>query len=540
MGNKMTESQRLARLKYLPWEHTPEDILSSEHQQRLARCRELSAATIAEAVYIADGAHIHTERLIIGARTIISADVLLRGDIAFGCDCSVNPYACLSGKIVCGDGVRIASGVNIVGFNHGFENSEVPMYKLPSTTKGIKIGDDVWLGANAVILDGAEIGNGVIVAAGAVVRGSIPDFAIVGGVPAKVIKYRGPTIAVSHRRELEKNLVRFGEKIAVQWPDVLAANKINGTYLSFDASGERNPSLRHTCDAIEIASSFSGLDTLDNIEGIKKMLIESQNPQSGFFMPDPTTPQRDDSTLLYNILSVGYALECLGAQPTHPFRVVDLSASELVTWLESLPWRDNPWGAGATIDTLGTSLYFNARYFADSTWKERDLSAVLFGWLTMKNSRDSGLWSTANQDKNGRLMSVNGFYRLTRGTYAQFGVPIPRPEQAINSVMSNYYGHNKFSTDGFNACNLLDTLHPLQLCLAQSDHRRAEAETIAEDILQRSTMLWVEGRGLPFAAHQQPGLQGTEMWLSIIALASHFLKLEGEFPFQPKGIHRFG
>lgn len=58
--------------------------------------------------------------------------------------------------------------------------------ELPRTT----IGHDVWIGANAIILDGLNIGNGAIVAAGAVVVKDVPAFSIVGGVPAKIIRYR--------------------------------------------------------------------------------------------------------------------------------------------------------------------------------------------------------------------------------------------------------------------------------------------------------------------------------------------------------------
>lgn len=58
--------------------------------------------------------------------------------------------------------------------------------ELPRTT----IGSDVWIGAGAIVLDGVDIGHGAIVAAGAVVRESVPPYAIVGGVPAKVIRYR--------------------------------------------------------------------------------------------------------------------------------------------------------------------------------------------------------------------------------------------------------------------------------------------------------------------------------------------------------------
>jgi len=53
-----------------------------------------------------------------------------------------------------------------------------------------EIGNDVWIGANALIMDGVKIGNGAIVAAGAVVTKDVPDYAVVGGVPAKIIKHR--------------------------------------------------------------------------------------------------------------------------------------------------------------------------------------------------------------------------------------------------------------------------------------------------------------------------------------------------------------
>lgn len=54
----------------------------------------------------------------------------------------------------------------------------------------IKIGNDVWIGANAIVLDGIKIGDGVIIAAGSVVTKDVPAYAIVGGIPAKIIRYR--------------------------------------------------------------------------------------------------------------------------------------------------------------------------------------------------------------------------------------------------------------------------------------------------------------------------------------------------------------
>lgn len=63
-----------------------------------------------------------------------------------------------------------------------------PIDELPRTT----VGNDVWIGARAIILDGVCIGDGAIIAAGAVVTRDVPPYAIVGGVPAKIIKYRLP------------------------------------------------------------------------------------------------------------------------------------------------------------------------------------------------------------------------------------------------------------------------------------------------------------------------------------------------------------
>ncbi|WP_221091962.1 CatB-related O-acetyltransferase, partial [Providencia rettgeri] len=65
------------------------------------------------------------------------------------------------------------------------------------------IGNDVWIGANALILDGIKIGNGAIIAAGAVVTKSVPDYAIVGGVPAKIIKFRYSEHEINNLNKLQ-------------------------------------------------------------------------------------------------------------------------------------------------------------------------------------------------------------------------------------------------------------------------------------------------------------------------------------------------
>ena len=74
--------------------------------------------------------------------------------------------------------------------NHNFELLNTPIRMQGHSIKNISIDDDVWIGANAVILGGVNIGRGAIVAAGSVVSKDVPPHTVVGGVPARTIKMR--------------------------------------------------------------------------------------------------------------------------------------------------------------------------------------------------------------------------------------------------------------------------------------------------------------------------------------------------------------
>jgi maltose O-acetyltransferase len=89
-----------------------------------------------------------------------------------------------------GNNVIMGPDVKIFTRNHKYDSVDIPIQFQGHTEEKVTIGNDVWLGANVIITPGVNIGNHVIVAAGSVVTKDIPDFAIVGGVPAKVIKYR--------------------------------------------------------------------------------------------------------------------------------------------------------------------------------------------------------------------------------------------------------------------------------------------------------------------------------------------------------------
>ncbi len=95
-----------------------------------------------------------------------------------------------AGSITIGNYVHTGTNVVMLGFNHGFYTKEIPTKEQDYMDAPIVVGDDVWIGTGAIILAGVTIGKGAIVAAGAVVNRDVPEYAIVGGVPAKVLKYR--------------------------------------------------------------------------------------------------------------------------------------------------------------------------------------------------------------------------------------------------------------------------------------------------------------------------------------------------------------
>lgn len=99
-------------------------------------------------------------------------------------------YGC-AGGIEIGDDVIVGNFVSMHSENHNFSDTQIPIRLQGVNHKGIKIGNDCWIGAKVTILDGSVIGNGCVIAAGAVVTGKqFPDNVIIGGVPAKIIGSR--------------------------------------------------------------------------------------------------------------------------------------------------------------------------------------------------------------------------------------------------------------------------------------------------------------------------------------------------------------
>ena len=112
--------------------------------------------------------------------------------IRCGKNVSINSGAVIDGRgeIEIGDYTMIGPNVCIASSDHQYLNTNQPMCMQGHKNAPVKISEDVWVGANATILSGITIGQGSIVAAGAVVTKDVPPYAIVAGIPAKVIKHR--------------------------------------------------------------------------------------------------------------------------------------------------------------------------------------------------------------------------------------------------------------------------------------------------------------------------------------------------------------
>lgn len=548
-------SARDLRFGYLPWEFwrtaDPAEIeVQLGWQADLASKAE---AVFGQQVFVSRLAAVFCHRLELGDRCFIGAFAYLTDDVRAGPHCSMNPFSVVRGKVKLGAGVRIGAHSSILGFDHGFDLDR-PVYEQALTSRGITIGDDVWIGSHVVILDGANIGDHVVIGAGSVVTGDVPSYAIVAGNPARFVRDRrhrsakpvrataadgdATRLKAVERHELSGLLAQFGARARKEWPSILDRAWDGSAFYNLPGGGATQ---RAWCDAIEIAACFDSVPTQRTRDRLVERLGSVQDPVTGLFPEDPNRYDRnalqnlDDGGALYNVMAVCYALETLGAKPSHPIHVAHaLDASTLVHRLAALDWDKQAWSAGHWVDCVATAFYLNMKHFQLSAPLE-----TLFGWLALNVDRLSGLWGKPTPEQR-RLQPVNGFYRLTRGSYAQFGVNVPRPVDAIDSVLAHSRDTGFFRGDCGDACNVLDVVHPLWLCLRESDHRRGEAERWVADQLHRIVTRWQPGEGFSFELETEhpASLQGTEMWLAIMWLAADLIGVSAALGYRPRGVHR--
>jgi acetyltransferase-like isoleucine patch superfamily enzyme len=110
------------------------------------------------------------------------------GDVTIGDNCRIGIGNSIIGPVTLEDDIILAQNVVLSGLNHEYQDVETPIHKQPVSTKEIKIKRGSWIGANAVIVAGVTIGRNCVIAGGSVVTKDVPDYCVVGGNPARILK----------------------------------------------------------------------------------------------------------------------------------------------------------------------------------------------------------------------------------------------------------------------------------------------------------------------------------------------------------------
>ena len=110
------------------------------------------------------------------------------GDVVIGNHTRVGLHNTIIGPVTIGSHVNLAQGITVTALNHNFADTSKRIDEQGVNMMPVTIEDDVWIGANAVVLPGVRIGTHAVVAAGAIVTKDVPPHSLVAGVPAKVIK----------------------------------------------------------------------------------------------------------------------------------------------------------------------------------------------------------------------------------------------------------------------------------------------------------------------------------------------------------------
>ncbi|KND40294.1 acyltransferase [Streptomyces stelliscabiei] len=549
------------RFDHCPWlfekEATAEQRAAQRGRQRLLG----GDSEVGERCHVAGSAAVYPDRLRLGADSYIAAHAYVTGDLTTGTDCTLNPFTVVRGTVRLGSGVRIGAHTSLLGFNHSTAPDR-PVFRQPLTSRGITVGDDVWIGSHVVVVDGVTVGDHCVIGAGAVVTKDLPAWSVAAGNPARRIRDRRETggrgrseQGMTGGRVADEALARFADTARAQAADIIA-RCWNGDHYT-DRPGVA-PTVRAHCDAVEIADLLlaSVPEQLDRERHIER-LAGLQDRETGLvpeFGDRPPRPDADgfvgEGPALYHVLSVGYALDLLGSSFPRPIGGVrDMTAPQLIARLEQLPWTDQAWGAGAWVDSWATAAHWNLRH-PDATGLTPGTLDALFGWLLTRADPWTGMWGNPSA-ATGRLQVVNGYYRLTRGSFAQFGVPVPHPERVVDAVLDHARDTRHFGAGRENACNVLDVAHPLWLCTGQiggqgasaDGYRSAEIRGWAEQRLSAVLTRWQDGRGFgfgpgPAGPGPEPGLQGTEMWLAIVWLLADLQGRSDLLGYRPRGVHR--
>ena len=130
-------------------------------------------------------------RFSLGRQSVIESYCCINnavGDVVIGDYTRIGIHNTIIGPVTIGNHVNLAQSITVTALNHNFDDANKRIDEQGVSTSQTVIDDDVWIGANAVILSGVTISTHSVVAAGAVVTKDVPPHSLVAGVPAKIIK----------------------------------------------------------------------------------------------------------------------------------------------------------------------------------------------------------------------------------------------------------------------------------------------------------------------------------------------------------------
>ncbi|WP_286218610.1 acyltransferase [Paraoerskovia sediminicola] len=373
----------VADVEVWAWDELATDAQKAEQGARLAALRD-RGHVIGQGCVVSSRAAVRAERFELGDRSYVAADAHVGGDVVVGADCSVNVRVTVRGRVRLGRAVRIGAGTSILGFDHTFDDPDTEMFRQPLRSQGITVGDDVWIGAHVVVRDGVTVGSHAVVGAGSVVTRDVPDWAVVVGNPARVVRDRRPgrsgvagSTATggpsgSGRRASGRpsriGVRDLGERARADVPAILDAAWRDGAF--HDGPGSA-ATVRAHCDAVELADLIaraapSPLSRTEHVallqgwqdpatglvpelgSGVRRAAEAAGSVGAAAAVPGRTgtthgSLPRDDQA--YHVLCVGHALDLLGARPAHPVAaIVGAAPGDLLALLDRLPWDSGAWG----------------------------------------------------------------------------------------------------------------------------------------------------------------------------------------------------
>jgi acetyltransferase-like isoleucine patch superfamily enzyme len=192
--------QHKQRLSFMPWLYfslKPKHLEWARPWQNelQAYMMDMEDIEFGENCFVSPDAHLFAEpgrKIIIGDNSFIGADVFLHGPITIGENVGINHHCSFDGGsagIFIGDDCRIAAHCTFYAFNHGMQHDR-KIHEQPSHSKGIHIGNDVWLGAQSGVVDGVNIGDSSVIGMSSLVCKDIPARSKAVGNPCKVISVR--------------------------------------------------------------------------------------------------------------------------------------------------------------------------------------------------------------------------------------------------------------------------------------------------------------------------------------------------------------